>query len=400
MDRKPCEACDAQSVPPDVPYRIVTCSACNQPFYLKADRPPDGRGVTLNFQEPVVIPILSTDFSLNATHGKMRFYRSGLGVVVRERIYAGAEPNNSDIGQTLGTYQSESDAVLAGSPLFEGLDRGSREDGVKARQIVGGNVTLLEFWALELGSLCVRARQLIEANALPETLLSVGVQLANAHSMLVYLRDIDEVTWTGHRVTELQRLIANWRDNENNDQETFWQATLSDNAFALSQIFALPVVILQDHAYLGGKDIRNTHGQITDFLVANELTENVGIVEIKTPATKLLASQYRNGVYPPSAEITGAITQVLRQKDTLLKELHVRRGAGEVSFQAFEPECVVVAGTYAQEVTDIHTRASFELFRGNLRSVRLVTFDELFRKIEALLRLFEVSDASAPPNSR
>jgi hypothetical protein len=183
--------------------------------------------------------------------------------------------------------------------------------------------------------------------------------------------------------------------NATNDKEAFWQTTLSDNSFALSQVFALPVVILQERAYLGGKDIRNSHGRITDFLVANELTENVGIVEIKTPATRLLAAEYRDGVYPPSSEVVGAITQVLRQKDTLLKELHGRRGSGDISFHAFEPECLVIAGTYAREVHDLHTRASFELFRANLRHVRLVTYDELFRKVEALLRLFEISSDDA-----
>lgn len=395
MESEFCECLGATAPAPGVPYVERSCATCGKPAFAEAQRPDRGKGLRLNLNEPLVIPVASTDFSLNATHSKLKFFRSGLGVIVRELLYAGAEPNTADIKTALDSYRSEADAVIAASPLFEGLDRTSPEDGAKARATVGGNFTLLEYWALNLAELTVRYRKLLDENAPPETVMLAGVQLANAHAMLVYLRDIDEVTWTGHRVTELQRLLANWRQNETNDKEAFWQATLSDNSFALSQVFALPVVILQERAYLGGKDIRNSHGRITDFLVANELTENVGIVEIKTPTTLLLATEYRDGVYPPSSEIAGAITQVLRQKDTLLKELHGRRGSGDISFHAFEPECVVIAGTYVREVHDLHTRASFELFRANLRHVRLVTYDELFRKIEALLRLFEISSEGA-----
>lgn len=379
-------------LPPATPYVEQPCTNCGKLVYVEAQRPASGKGVRLNLGEPVVIPIASTDFSLNATQTKMRFYRSGLGVIVHERLSAGWTADASKIDQMLAAYRSEADAVIAASPLFVGLDRTSAEDGAKAQAMVRGNIALIEHWAMLLSGLANRLQALVDQNAPAATVLVAATQLANAHAMLVYLRDIDEVTWTGHRVTELQRLIGNWRTNESNDKEAFWQTTLADNAFALSQVFALPVVILSDRAYLGGKDIQNSHGRITDFLVTNELTENVGLVEIKTPATRLLAGEYRDGVYPPSGELVGSITQVLRQKDTLVKEFHVRRGSGQISFEAFEPECVVIAGSYEREIDDMHKRASFELFRSNLRHVRIVTFDELFRKVESLLRLFETSD--------
>lgn len=69
----------------------------------------------------------------------------------------------------------------------------------------------------------------------------------------------------------------------------------------------------------------------------------------------------------------------------------MRRGSGDTVFEAFEPECLVIAGSYQREINDMHKRASFELFRGNLRHVRVITFAELFRKIEVLLRLFETA---------
>lgn len=296
------------------------CAACGKLTYVNAQRPDTGKGLPLNMAEPIVIPIASTDFSLNATHSKLRFYRSGLGVIVNELLTSGWVADPANVAQTLSSYRAEADAVIAASPIFVGLDRASAEDGAKAQALVRGNITRVEHWAMLLGGLANQMQKLVDENAPAAVVLVAAIQLANAHAMLVYLRDIDEVTWTGHRVTELQRLIGNWRQNETNDKEAFWQTTLADNAFALSQVFALPVVILHDRAYLGGKDIRNTHGRITDFLVSNELTDNIGLVEIKTPATRLLGGDYRAGVYPPSPELAGAITQVLRQKDTLVKE--------------------------------------------------------------------------------
>ncbi len=56
----------------------------------------------------------------------------------------------------------------------------------------------------------------------------------------------------------------------------------------------------------------------------------------------------------------------------------------------FNSKRVVLIGNYERELTDPKKRASFELFRGSLSGVEIVTFDEFFRKVENLAKLFNL----------
>lgn len=55
-------------------------------------------------------------------------------------------------------------------------------------------------------------------------------------------------------------------------------------------------------------------------------------------------------------------------------------------WQPFDPPLYVIAGDSEQLGTDAGRR-SFELFRNSLRSVTVVSFDELFGRLDALLEL-------------
>jgi hypothetical protein len=59
---------------------------------------------------------------------------------------------------------------------------------------------------------------------------------------------------------------------------------------------------------------------------------------------------------------------------------------------ASAPRCVVLAGNAAAEFQgDNAKRRSFEMFRANSKDVEVVTYDELFRKLEVLANLFSLS---------
>ena len=105
--------------------------------------------------------------------------------------------------------------------------------------------------------------------------------------------------------------LARVRDNLGNSDEDYWQRTLEENSMLLHQAFAYPVVWIGSKAYVGGKRISNQGGGLVDFLSAVETTRAVGLIEIKTPVTRLLGPAYRDDVYPVSRELSGAIVQVL-----------------------------------------------------------------------------------------
>ena len=97
-----------------------------------------------------------------------------------------------------------------------------------------------------------------------------------------------------------------------NYQESSWQRFLNENSFVLSLVFGYPIIKVQEQASVGGRKLWGRGGKIADFVVKNTMTNNVAIIEIKTPKVKLLNQTiYREGVYTPSKELSGAINQAL-----------------------------------------------------------------------------------------
>jgi hypothetical protein len=163
----------------------------------------------------------------------------------------------------------------------------------------------------------------------------------------------------------------------------------------VAQVFAAPIVLFKDKAYVGGKTIENRGGSIADFLLRNQVTENVLIMEIKTPLSPLLnGREYRQGTYRFSDDLAGAMSQVLKYKHKL--QLNYRQVQGEARFTAFDPKCLIVTGDYSREVRpDPAKRSSFALLRNDSRNVTIVTYDELFERVSLLIRLLEAPRAGA-----
>ncbi len=186
-------------------------------------------------------------------------------------------------------------------------------------------------------------------------------------------------------ISRLKMAIQIWKDNQASDNEEYWHKIFRDNFWLVAQLLLHPVIILNDKAYVGGKGTGNTGANIADFLLQNKLTTNVLILEIKTPTTQLLASQYRS-IYPVSRELSGAITQALNYKQELLNNFFSLAQGRKLMFESFDPKCVVIIGNLAELDTRDKLR-SFEIFRNQLTNVEIVTYNELFEKTHDLLVL-------------
>lgn len=190
-------------------------------------------------------------------------------------------------------------------------------------------------------------------------------------------------------VSNLRKILATWHENRKNGSEEFWQRTLEEHTWVISQVFSHPVVILQRKAYIGGKAIDNKSGNVVDFLFRNRLTSNVALIEIKTPLTALMGQQYRQNVFSASQDLSGSINQVLTYKDELQKSFyHLSHESGE-QYHSFNPPCLVIIGYFMNESMSAEGKRSFELFRTELKNVEVITYDELFEKIRLLLSLLE-----------
>jgi len=189
----------------------------------------------------------------------------------------------------------------------------------------------------------------------------------------------------------LKQALNKLRANAGNDDEGFWQQTLTAHSFVLEQVLSWPTTIVKGKAYVGGKSVLNTGGSIVDFLVRNCLTNNAALVEIKTPATKLLGRQYREHVYNVSDELSGAVMQILSYRFSLQRDFRSLRDRLGGGLEAFEPRCVVIIGSTEEIRGDDDKTCAFELFRSLAGSVILITFDELFEKTERLINVLETA---------
>jgi len=193
---------------------------------------------------------------------------------------------------------------------------------------------------------------------------------------------------TTHALQGMDRFIKVlefWTKNKNNNQESNWHDFFVEHNWVLSQCFSLPFIFLKDKAYAGGKALNNRNGSILDFIYKNNLFENVAILEIKTPLTQLTGQEYRNGAFSMSYDLSGSICQLLNYKDRLQKEFYVNRFNSKTAFQALNPKCILLIGTI--ESLDDAEKQSFELFRSELKSIEIITYDELFEKINLLKEL-------------
>jgi hypothetical protein len=165
--------------------------------------------------------------------------------------------------------------------------------------------------------------------------------------------------------------------------------------WVFSQLTGSPVVLLQEKAYVGGKGISNTGGGQVDYLLANELTENVALVEIKTPGAALCDDdEYRNRAYPPGEDVVGGVMQVLTYRDTFLREIQNLRKDTE-TFQAYDPRCYLIVGQIPSLGEDADPVRSFELFRAAQSGVRILTFDEVRARLKGIREALSEPEAES-----
>ena len=178
-----------------------------------------------------------------------------------------------------------------------------------------------------------------------------------------------------------------WMQHQKNPAEEFWQSSLEARSYVLGQVFAYPVVVIGTKVYVGGKQIDARGGKYPDFALSANSTSSILLLEIKTPVTELLGAEYRNGVFPLSREVQGALAQVLRYRQILMRTFDTLTSEAEERLTLGEPRCVVVAGN-SSELNTVAKKECYELQRERVGGVTLVTYDE------ASLESFESHRAS------
>ena len=202
-------------------------------------------------------------------------------------------------------------------------------------------------------------------STIPNGSISVTTNFIEAKNK-INIAYIDDV------IKKCKKLLSAKRKNEKD-----WQEFLSDYGWILNSLFPYEVILYKKEAYLGGKKMEDSEGRIVDFLVQNGFKDNFSLIEIKTHITKLLKPKaYRKpDAYSMDDEFSGAISQVIDQKSTFVKEM----GKGN---NIHDPKTILIIG---QKSTLTNSQKNcFELIRNNQKHVDIVTFDELLQKLEGL----------------
>lgn len=182
----------------------------------------------------------------------------------------------------------------------------------------------------------------------------------------------------------LDKALEYWGRHRRESKEDFWQSFFEANPHVLSLAFPSAVFRMGSKFYVGGKTKANSGGNLADFAFGETSTQNILLVEIKTPETKLLGRQYREGVFAPSSDLSGSIAQVLSQADNLQKDFFsVCRD--HVGAFAYNPRSLILIGDVENELKSRDHIRSFELYRGSLSRITILTYDELYLKLYSLV---------------
>jgi hypothetical protein len=229
-----------------------------------------------------------------------------------------------------------------------------------------------------------------DGRALVRTLSTAAPGLATDPKQLYALGETVEKISLQVLIAKFEALLAM------GGSESQWQRLFDQNPFILSLVFGYPIVRLASQGSVGGWRLRGG-AKIADYVVKNQLTHSVALVELKTPDTPLTGREYRTGVPDISPKLSGAVMQILDQRLKLQKSLSLIKDEEEDvavrSAEALGVDCIVIAG---RTPPDRKAIKSFELFRGGLRDVRIFTFDELLAKTKSLLSLLGPAPEERP----
>ena len=390
-----CDLCADVAERKDVPHVIRTCPGCGREMHIY--EPGDhGRGFRVNAGDRPVIPSGWIKISLNPLKSTVQFTRAGLEMAAATFLLEGLHRSEDEYPELALALESKTDEVVMAFGPVAGLDINRSEDVEQILTIMQDHTSAPEFWALWVGQFLALARHAMDEGDARRAAWATACA-ERCRSMWVFKDSLEDVVWMGYAAKRLINVLGTWDAQRQNADEEFWQLTFNENSYVLSQVFAVPMVFLKDKAYVGGMKLDHGDARFVDYLFSAESSREAILIEIKTPTTRLMGGPYR-GVRPPSRDLSGAVVQALEYRAELAKNLLSITGGTKYDVSAFAPRVAVVVGDARAELLDEKSRRSFELYRTSLKDVEVITFDELFRKVEILAELFGLRRPDQAPS--
>jgi hypothetical protein len=383
-----CSACSEIVDRSDVPHCVRTCPNCGRE--MRVYEPGEhGIGFRIEKGDRVAIPTGWLKLSFDPTKSSGMLTEAGLAWFAQKIFLEKFPAEHPQVATELERACGAAEAALRASELVRGLDLDIPQQADAAATMLMGHKDSAAFWALTAMNFYQIAQDAVrEGDAARATWATMGAE--RCRSMLVFKEHLEPVVRMGHSAGRVVEVLRTWQSQCQNASEEFWQRLFSEHTFVLSQVFAAPVVLLGDKAYVGGMRLDRKDAHYVDYLLAAENSGQAILIEIKTPTTRLLGAEYRDGIWRPSSELSGSVVQALNYKAELLQNLtHLFRD-GTPTVTPVDPRVILLLGN-SSELDTSEKRRSFELFRSALRVLEIVTYDELFSKVDILANLFSLS---------
>ena len=220
-----------------------------------------------------------------------------------------------------------------------------------------------------------------------------------------------DITAVGYRKKELEKFRRLLQEEQyfneelekidNKSKEALWQRFFERNTwifgYGLNYIFSTTLEGKKLEQVVSGFTFNSSGKRVDGLLKTKGLISSLCFVEIKRHDTKLIYSkEYRPDCWNVSRELSGAVSQIQKTVQRTIKELPTQNRlndkegnpTGETVF-LYKPKSYLIIGTLAEFVTEYGINeskfSSFELFRQNIISPEVITFDELYERAKYLI---------------
>lgn len=188
-------------------------------------------------------------------------------------------------------------------------------------------------------------------------------------------------------------------------KEALWQCFFEANpwifGYGLGYIFLSNLDNKKLEQVVQGYSLNHDGKRIDAVMKTKGIISNLCFIEIKTHLTALLEDMpYRSGCYAPSKELSGAVSQVQGSTAEAVRNLTEKiattdsngNPTGEIVYN-YQPKSFLVIGNLEQFTSEhgINEKKlrSFELYRKNIISPEIITFDELYERAKFIVEYSE-----------
>jgi hypothetical protein len=254
-----CAKCENVVERPDIPHVIQPCESCGRPLRIH-EQGEHGIGMKIRKGDQVALPVGWLKLSLDPLKSSGRFSRYGLQWFATQIHLEDLPKKKDEISGELERLENRCDEILKPSKLLEGLDIENPDHADRIIEVLKSRQDSLEWWAFLSGTFLSVVRDAIEKNDIQMAIWAMGCA-ERCRSMAIFKEHLEEVVWMGQSAKRVIDVLRIWDNNKQNADERFWQITFTENVYAISQVFAVPLVFIKDAAYVGGMNINKQNAQ-------------------------------------------------------------------------------------------------------------------------------------------